>query len=226
MRPFPRSASPRWAERPDHNAGQGCVPARGRTLPSPTPSTAAVLTREQPEHLYGGLSAPGQSIGKTALRFPAPRAADQPQPVQDAGVVVELVDEVRHGGRTERIYRATKELSFATEQTTNMSTDDVRLITLDILRMISADVEKALLGNSFDRLPDNHLSRVPLRVDRQGWDEVVGILDRALEEIMEVGRRACERQKETEEEPLDIRVGIMQFVMPGQGGYRGSRGRS
>jgi DNA-binding transcriptional ArsR family regulator len=140
--------------------------------------------------------------------------------------VVELVDEVRHGGRTERIYRATKRLFFGTEQTTNMSIDDVRLITLDILRMLSADVEKALLGNTFDQLPDNHLSRVPLKVDRQGWAEVVRILDEALEQIEDVGRRAGERCQGAEEEPLDVRVGIMQFVMPDQGGDRSLRRHS
>ena len=133
--------------------------------------------------------------------------------LRDLGCV-ELVDEIKHGGRTERIYRATKRHYFSAAESAFMDVEEVRSITLDILRLISNDVETSLLANSFDRITDNHLSRVPLRLDREGWGEVVRILARTLEEVEEAGERSAERVRASGEEPVDARVAIMQFPMP------------
>jgi DNA-binding transcriptional ArsR family regulator len=92
---------------------------------------------------------------------------------------VERVDVVKHGGRTERIYRAIKRHFFSSSEWEAMEPGDSNPITLDILRLISEDVEAALLADSFDQIRDRHLSRTPLRVDREGWAEVVQILLRS-----------------------------------------------
>lgn len=133
--------------------------------------------------------------------------------LRDLGCV-EMVDEIKHGGRTERIYQATKRHFFSATESAFMDVEEVRSITLDILRLISNDVETSLLGNSFDRITDNHLSRIPLRLDREGWGEVVGILSRTLKEVEQAGERSAERARVGGEEPMDARVAIMQFPMP------------
>lgn len=133
--------------------------------------------------------------------------------LRDLGCV-ELIDEVKHGGRTERIYRATKRAFFSSAETEAMAEEDGHVITLDILRMISEDLEAALLGRTFQQIRDNHLSRVPLRVDREGWAEIVRILDRSLDEVEEVRARSAERSAASGEEPIDVRVALMQFPMP------------
>ena len=127
---------------------------------------------------------------------------------------VEIFEEVKHGGRTERFYRATKRHFFSTPEWEAMDPSDSNPITLDILRLISEDVETALVADSFDRIRNNHLSRIPLRVDREGWGEIVQSLGRALEEAEEAGRRSLERAGDPGEELLDVRVALMQFLMP------------
>jgi predicted ArsR family transcriptional regulator len=128
---------------------------------------------------------------------------------------VELVDEVKHGGRTERIYRATKRVYFSAAESEAMEAEEGHAICLDILRMVSEDVETALLARTFHRIPNHHVSRVPLRLDGEGWAEIVRTLARALEEVEEAGVRSAERVRGSGEELMDARVVLLQFPMPG-----------
>lgn len=127
---------------------------------------------------------------------------------------VELVEEVKHGGRTERIYRATKRVFFSAAESVAMDADEVYGICLDILRMISEDVQVAMLAKTFHQIPDGHLSRIPLRLDKEGWDEIVSTLARALEEVERAGERSADRSRDSGEDLLDVRVALMQFLMP------------
>lgn len=125
---------------------------------------------------------------------------------------VELVEEVKHGGRTERIYRATKNHFFSNAEWAQIDPKDGYPITLDILRMISEDIAESLLTGRFDRLSDRHLSRSPLEVDREGWEEITGILDRALQEVQEAGQRSAGRAQDRED-LMKVRVVMMHFLL-------------
>jgi DNA-binding transcriptional ArsR family regulator len=125
---------------------------------------------------------------------------------------VELVSEVAHGGRTEHIYRAIEGQLFTAEQWESIPSHERPPITGSILRMISEDVGKSFASGKFDELPDNHLSRSPLDVDREGWGEIVAILERALEEVQEVNARSAERALLSGEDLMKIRVVMMQFL--------------
>lgn len=124
---------------------------------------------------------------------------------------VELQEEVRHGGRTEHIYRLTKRPMFTADEWKEVDPDDGQFLTLDILRVVSEEVRQALLKGGFTG-PDRHLSRTPLAVDPEGWQEVVKILERALYELFEVGERSAERAERSGEELTKARVVIMQFL--------------
>ena len=126
---------------------------------------------------------------------------------------VELVKEVTHGGRTEHVYRATKRQHFTPEEWEKVEPHDRPPITVSILRLISEDVGKSLASGKFDELPDNHLSRSPLDVDKEGWKEIVSILNRALDEVLEVNVRSTERARLSGEELAKVRVVMMQFLM-------------
>jgi DNA-binding transcriptional ArsR family regulator len=126
---------------------------------------------------------------------------------------VELVREVTHGGRTEHIYRATERYYVNVEEWEEVEPLARHPITLGILRMISEDVGKSLASGKFDELPDNHLSRSVLDVDQEGWQEIVSILGRALDEVLEVNVKSAERVRLSGEELKKIRVAMMQFLM-------------
>lgn len=124
---------------------------------------------------------------------------------------VELEEEVRHGGRTEHVYRLTKRPFFTAEEWEEVDPRDGQPITLQLLRVISEEVQEALLSGGFDG-PDRHLSRTPLAVDEQGWSEVVDILTRALYELLEVGERSEERARLSGEDLKRVCVVIMHFL--------------
>ncbi len=128
---------------------------------------------------------------------------------------IELVREVAHGGRTEHIYRATTRYYLSDEEWEEVEPRDRAPITVGILRMISEDVGKSLAEGKFDELPDNHLSRSVLDVDREGWGEIVSILKRALDEVLEANARSAERARLSGEELMKIRVVMMQFLLEG-----------
>jgi DNA-binding transcriptional ArsR family regulator len=124
---------------------------------------------------------------------------------------VELEEEVRHGGRTEHIYRLAKLPLFTTEEWEHVEPEDGQPITLEILRVVSEEVRAALLNGGFDGA-DRHLSRTPLAVDQEGWGEVVEILDRALYDLLDVGKRSAERAELSGEALTRLRVVIMHFL--------------
>jgi DNA-binding transcriptional ArsR family regulator len=132
--------------------------------------------------------------------------------LRDLGCI-ELVREVRHGGRIEHIYRATERQYFTAGEWEEVEPHARQPITVSILRMISEDVGKSLASGKFDELPDNHLSRSPLAVDREGWGELVAILERALDEVLEVNTRSAERARLSGEDLMKVRVVMMQFLL-------------
>lgn len=127
---------------------------------------------------------------------------------------VELVDEVKHGGRTERIYRARKRVYFSAAEAAAMSDDEAYVVSLDVIRLISEDLEEAVLAKTLHAISDGHLSRFPVRLDREGWGEIVRLLSRTAGEVEEAGERSVERSRESGEELIDVRVAMLQFTMP------------
>jgi len=132
--------------------------------------------------------------------------------LRDLGCI-ELVREVTHGGRTEHIYRATKRQFFTAEEWQEVDPHARSPISVSILRLISEDVGRSLASGKFDELPDNHLSRSPLDVDREGWREIVAILERALGEVLEGNVRSAERARLSGEDLMKVRVVLMQFLL-------------
>jgi DNA-binding transcriptional ArsR family regulator len=127
---------------------------------------------------------------------------------------IELFKEVRHGGRTEHIYRATnRRRFFGPSEWEQMERKVQSPITVSILRRVSQELGNSLASGKFDETPDIHLSRTPMSVDREGWVEIYEILRQALEGILEVEDRCAARAELSGEELEQIRVVMMQFPL-------------
>lgn len=125
---------------------------------------------------------------------------------------VELTGTVPHGGRKERIYRATKRHRLSAAEWAEVAERSRQPITVGILQMVSEDLNASLATGKFDERIDNHLSRIPIEVDERGWAEIVLILKRTMEQVLNVGERSVERAQLTEDQLAQIRVVIMQFL--------------
>jgi DNA-binding transcriptional ArsR family regulator len=131
---------------------------------------------------------------------------------------VELVDEVKHGGRTERIYEARKRVYFSSAEAAAMDDDESYVVSFDVVRLVSEDLEAALLAKCLHSISDGHLSRIPIRLDKEGWEEIVSALDRTLGEVERAGERSIERSRHSGEDLIDVRVALLQFPMPEKNG--------
>jgi DNA-binding transcriptional ArsR family regulator len=136
--------------------------------------------------------------------------------LRDVGLI-ELVDVRHHGGRREHIYRSTQRQYFTLEEWLAVEPKLRNPIITTILSQISEDTARAIIEGRFAELPDSHLSRSPIELDREGWQEVVAVLETALEGVLEAHARSVERSRESGEELMPSRVVIMQFPIGREG---------
>jgi DNA-binding transcriptional ArsR family regulator len=130
----------------------------------------------------------------------------------DVGLI-ELVDVRHHGGRREHIYRAMQRQYLTLEEWLAVDPKVRNPITTTILSQISEDTTRSIAEGKFAELEDNHLSRSPIELDREGWKEVIDILETALEGVLEAHARSAERSRESGEDLMIARVVIMQYLI-------------
>lgn len=124
---------------------------------------------------------------------------------------VELVETVSRRGAKEHIYRLARS-PVINDEAWDKLTPKMRLpITATVLRLISDDLARSLGSGLFDELPDVHLSRSPLKLDREGWAEVVALLTQTLDEVIEIGSRSSDRLEASDETPTAVTIAMMQF---------------
>ncbi len=127
------------------------------------------------------------------------------------------------GGRViEHIYRATRESQFDEDELDSLGKSGKDTLNAAILNKMSSDLAEALLSGTFSERDDNQLTRIPIDVDEEGWEETKRILDRALEELLEVRARVANRAAESGAETFPTKVEIIQFVSPPPKGRDGA----
>lgn len=129
---------------------------------------------------------------------------------------VELVAQrPARGGRVmEHFYKATRDSVFDDADLEAIGTRGRTMMNTAILNDMARDLNEAMLSGTFSKRDDNHLTRIPMDVDDEGWEETKEILNRALEELLEVRARVANRVAETGEESFPTKVEIIQFLSP------------
>jgi predicted ArsR family transcriptional regulator len=128
---------------------------------------------------------------------------------------IELVSkEPAGGGRViESFYRATSRPWFDRDAWERLEDKRMKLgVTMPILSLISEDIAQAMVGDTFED-NDNHLSRTPMVVDDEGWDEVVTLLSSTLDQLIQIQGRVSNRTPPETKTRL-TKVEIIQFRSP------------
>jgi DNA-binding transcriptional ArsR family regulator len=129
---------------------------------------------------------------------------------------VELVktEPVKGKRVVEHFYRATQRPWFDRDAWAEVGKGDKPGITSVIMEAMSSDIAEAVLAGTFND-PDNHISRTPMTVDSEGWEEVVTLLTSTLNGLIDIQGRVSNRSTpETEVKP--IKVEIIHFRSPSQ----------
>ena len=120
------------------------------------------------------------------------------------------------GGRVfEHVYRATTLQYFDQDAWDQLDMKGKWEVVIPIMRMVSKDITESMKAGVFLDPDDNHISRTPLVVDNEGWEEVKAILADTLERVFEVRENvAARRDSESESESMAIKVELLQFRSP------------
>jgi DNA-binding transcriptional ArsR family regulator len=128
--------------------------------------------------------------------------------------LIELVRiERTPGGRvTGRFYRATTRTWIDSERWQRMPEETHSGITGTLLDTCNADLRAAITAGTIHG-DDNVIARIPLTVDRPGYEEVVELLDETIQRVLAIQDRAAARMKD-DDDPLLAKVHIVHFESP------------
>ena len=81
------------------------------------------------------------------------------------------------------------------------------------LSVIVDEAAKAMRSGAFESRDDVHVSRAPLMLDDEGWQELAGLLDDVLERALQLKAESANRAVEsnTEDELIPCALAMMHF---------------
>jgi hypothetical protein len=127
---------------------------------------------------------------------------------------IELVDTKQRRGATEHFYRATRRQFLTDSEWSRMPKSLRPGLSGAMLKAAFDDVEAAINRDTFDEMPDRHLSRTPMVVDKQAWDDVSNLLAETLDSLLAIQAQASERLSRSEEAGMLSKVVMLHFKSP------------
>jgi predicted ArsR family transcriptional regulator len=119
------------------------------------------------------------------------------------------------GGRVlEHFYRANRHTYFDGDGWDGLAPKAKIGVINTVMRIISEDIAKAMAYGTFYARDDIHVSRSPMALDEEGWQEVADLLKQTTEEMMEIEGRVADRCEEGESPTIRAKVEILQFTSP------------
>jgi predicted ArsR family transcriptional regulator len=129
---------------------------------------------------------------------------------------IELVSvEPAGGGRVvEHFYRAVDRVYFDKEAWERLGDKDKLEVVIALMRLVSEDVNEAMSQGTFFDPDDNHLSRSPMNVDSEGWEETTALLDKTVHGLFKIQEKVASRCESGNKDTFAIKVEIIQFRSP------------
>ncbi|HVS99538.1 MAG TPA: ArsR family transcriptional regulator [Solirubrobacterales bacterium] len=128
----------------------------------------------------------------------------------EAGLVEEVGQRPVRGA-VEHFYRATVRPVTSTEEEAALSIDKRLSFARTIWSLITANATTALEAGTLVERPEHHLSRVPLRVDEQGWLELEKAYMELYERVYEIQMASATRLGEDPDDPGISALSVLAF---------------
>lgn len=106
---------------------------------------------------------------------------------------IELVRTEKKRGAEEHFYRASLRPCIGDEEWAQLPAQARHEISALVFQAIVAEALAAFRAGKFDFRVDRHLSWQPMKLDEEGWGELMLELKESLERIQEIAARADER---------------------------------
>jgi len=131
---------------------------------------------------------------------------------------IELVDTKQRRGATEHFYRATRRQLLTDDQWAQMPASLRPGMATAVLKSIFEDIEAASKAGTLEDVDDLHITRLPMVLDKTGWDEVSTLLKSTYDQLMEIQTAASARVAESTEDGLLAKVHLLHFKSPSANG--------
>jgi DNA-binding transcriptional ArsR family regulator len=130
------------------------------------------------------------------------------------GGAVEIVEEKPVRGAMEHFYRATRVPHFSDAESEEASDAEREVITRQIFSLMTANATSALEAGTMVGRSDFHITRLPVRLDEEGWGEMRDLFLEMLDRQFEVQRKSAERLGDTDDAGIPVMVFNTFFEMP------------
>jgi hypothetical protein len=80
--------------------------------------------------------------------------------------------------------------------------------------MVWDDASDAIKAKTFESRSDRHLSRTPLTLDEEGWEEVNQLLAKTLSKAEEIAAKSAKRRGKSDAPEVQTRMVMMHFESP------------
>lgn len=127
---------------------------------------------------------------------------------------IELVDTKQRRGATEHFYRATRRQLLTDDQWAQMPASLRPGMATAVLKSIFEDIEAASKAGTLEDVDDLHITRLPMVLDKTGWDEVSTLLKSTYDQLMEIQSAASGRVAESKDDGLLAKVHLLHFKSP------------
>lgn len=117
-------------------------------------------------------------------------------------------------GAVEHFYRATRRAVVTAEDLSRMPVPARHAFSGQIVRSIVEDLEQGFEAGTIDDRTDWTLTRIPLSLDAQGWEELQSLHKNLFDETYEVQARSDERRAKSNEEPVRFSSCQLCFELP------------
>ena len=127
---------------------------------------------------------------------------------------IELIDTKQRRGATEHFYRATRRQLLTDDQWAQMPASLRPGMATAVLKSIFEDIEAASKAGTLEDVDDLHITRLPMVLDKTGWDEVSTLLKSTYDQLMEIQTAASARAAESTDDALLAKVHLLHFKSP------------
>ncbi len=114
-------------------------------------------------------------------------------------------------GAVEHFYRAVVRPVTSDAGEAELTVAERKSFARTIWSLITANATTALEAGTLVERPDHHLTRLPLRVDEQGWSEVVAAFAELYERVYEIQAGSAERLGERPDDPGISALSVLAF---------------
>ena len=127
---------------------------------------------------------------------------------------IELVSTTPRRGAVEHFYRAIERPYFSDRDWSRLPRSLRRAISDVGLQLIWDDVADAIEAGSFEARTDRHLSRYPLVLDEQGWEELGKVLAGVFDETVRIESESASRLADSGEQGFNAKLAVLAFESP------------